>query len=123
MSQIEGKLKGMGLSLPEPATPVANYVTAVQSGNLVFVAGHGPARQPDGSRVLGKLGQKLTVEQGYESAKLVALNLLASLKAEIGDLDRVRRIIRLLCLINCTPDFVQQPAVANGASDLLVSLY
>ena len=121
MSAIEDKLKEMGLSLPPPPSPVANYVPAVISGNLVFLSGHVP-RNPDGSLVVGKLGADCSVDQGYQTAKQVTLALLASLKDAVGDLDRVKRIVRLFCMINASPDFAQHPAVANGASDLLVAL-
>ena len=121
MSAIEDKLKEMGLSLPPPPSPVANYVPAVISGNLVFLSGHVP-RNPDGSLVVGKLGDDCSVEQGYQIARQVTLALLASLKDAIGDLDRVKQMVRLFCMINSTQDFTQHPAVANGASDLLVAL-
>jgi enamine deaminase RidA (YjgF/YER057c/UK114 family) len=122
MSRAEERLAEQGLRLPEPPTAVANYVGAVRTGNLVFVSGHGPVR--DGRFVYtGKVGQDLDVEAGYQAAQLVCLNMLASLKAEIGDLDRVRRIVKLLGMVNCAPDFAQQPEVINGASDLLVQLY
>ena len=91
-------------------------------GELVFVSGHGPYR--DGEFVYrGKLGRELDVAAGQESARLVMLNLLASLKAEIGELDRVRRVVKLLVLVNSDPEFGEQPAVANGASDLLVDVF
>jgi enamine deaminase RidA (YjgF/YER057c/UK114 family) len=122
MSRAEERLAEQGLRLPEPPTAVANYVGAVRTGNLVFVSGHGPVR--DGRFVYtGKVGQDLDVEAGYQAAQLVCLNMLASLKAEIGDLDRVRRVVKLLGMVNCAPDFAQQPEVINGASDLLVQLY
>lgn len=95
---------------------------AVRSGNLVFLAGHGPVR-PDGSYITGSLGDGMTVEEGYEAARVTALALLASLKEEFGDLDRVNRIVKVLGMVRCTSDFEQQPAVINGASDLLVELY
>src|SRR5215212_6041368 len=118
MSQAEDRLKEKGLELPTPPSPIATYVTAVRSGNLVFVAGHGPSR--NGELIYrGKLGQDVDIETGYLAAQLVCLNMLASLKAEIGELDRVRRIVKLLGMVNCTPDFGQQPEVINGASDLL----
>jgi enamine deaminase RidA (YjgF/YER057c/UK114 family) len=122
MSRAEERLAEQGLRLPEPPTAVANYVGAVRTGNLVFVSGHGPVR--DGRFVYtGKVGQDLDVEAGYQAAQLVCLNMLASLKAEIGDLDRVRRVVKLLGMVNSAPDFAQQPEVINGASDLLVHLY
>mgnify|MGYP001379027173 CR=1 FL=1 len=121
MSVIEDRLKEIGLSLPNPSAPVANYLPAVISGNLAFLSGHVP-RNPDGSLIVGKLGDDISIEQGYEIAQQVILSLLSSLKVAIGDLDRVNRIIRLFCMVNATPDFSQHPAVANGASDTLVSL-
>jgi enamine deaminase RidA (YjgF/YER057c/UK114 family) len=119
---VEDRLNQLGLTLPEPPQPVANYVGAVQAGSLVFVSGHGP-RGPHGERPLGKVGRELTREQGYEAAKWCMLGCLASLKREIGDLDRVQRIVKLLGMVNCTEDFGEQPQVINGASDLLVELF
>jgi len=122
VTQVEAKLAKLGLSLPTPPSPVANYVRSVRVGNLVFLSGHGPTR--DGSFAFqGKVGAERTVEEGYQAAQLVMLNCLASLKEEIHDLDRVERIVKLLGMVNCTPDFGQQPEVINGASDLLVELY
>jgi enamine deaminase RidA (YjgF/YER057c/UK114 family) len=120
--QIEEKLTQMGLSLPTPAAPAGNYIGAVRVGNLLFVSGHGPRRQGE-SYITGKVGRDLTTEQAYEVAKIVMLNCLASVKREIGDLDRVKRIVKLLGMVNCTEDFTEQPKVINGASDLLVALY
>ena len=119
---VRQRLEELGLRLPPPPQAVANYVTAVRTGNLVFVAGHIPRRE-DGSWVTGRLGQDLTVEEGYQAARLAALGALSSLQATLGDLDKVRRVVRLLCMVNCTPDFTQQPQVANGASDLLVEVF
>ena len=122
MSQAEDRLKEKGLELPRPPSPLATYVTAVRTGNLVFLSGHGTSK--DGKMIyVGKVGQDLDVETAYQAAQLVCLNLLASLKAEIGDLDRVRRIVKLLGMVNATPDFGQQPEVINGASDLLVHVF
>jgi enamine deaminase RidA (YjgF/YER057c/UK114 family) len=100
---------------------MANYLPVVLSGNLAFLSGHVP-RNPDGSLVVGKLGDDCSVEEGYEIARQVTLTLLASLKNTIIDLDRVVRVVRLFCMVNARPDFVQHPAVANGASDLLIQL-
>jgi enamine deaminase RidA (YjgF/YER057c/UK114 family) len=120
--KIEAKLAEMGLELPSAPKPVANYVRIVRTGNLLFVSGHGPYR--DGKlQFLGKVGGDLTVEEGYQAARLVALNCLASVKEALGDLDRVKRVVKLLGMVNCTPEFGQQPEVINGASDLLVELY
>jgi enamine deaminase RidA (YjgF/YER057c/UK114 family) len=123
MSVVEDKLKQMGQTLPEPPVPVANYVPAVRTGSLLYLAGAGPSARADGTVPRGKLGEDLTVEEGYEVARLVGLNILARLKAELGDLERVKRIVKLLSMVNSAPDFEQQPAVANGCSDLLVELY
>src|SRR5215203_6839824 len=119
---VEQRLQELGITIGTPGRPVANYVGAVRTGNLVFISGHGP-RRPEGGSVTGKLGSDLTVEQGYEAAKLCMLACLASLQAEIGDLNRVRRIVKLLGMVNCAEDFLDPPRVINGASDLLVSLF
>ena len=122
MSQVEDRLRETGFELPSPSRAIANYVGAVRTGNLVFVSGHGPAK--DGRfTCTGKLGQDVDIETGYQAAQVVCLNMLASLKAEIGDLDRVRRIVKLLGMVNSAPDFDQQPEVINGASDLLVHIF
>lgn len=123
--EVEKKLAEMGLTLPPAPTPVANYVPAVRTGNLLFVSGHGPGVVKDGKveYIRGKLGKDLTVEQGYEAAKQVMLNILQSIKGVIGDLDKVRRVVKVLGFVNCTEDFPDQPKVINGASDLLVALY
>ena len=120
--KIEEKLTQMGLTLPTPAAPAGNYVGAVRVGNLLFVSGHGPRRQGE-AYITGKVGRDLTTEQAYEVAKIVMLNCLASVKREVGDLDHVKRIVKLLGMVNCTEDFTEQPKVINGASDLLVTLY
>jgi enamine deaminase RidA (YjgF/YER057c/UK114 family) len=123
--EIEKKLADMGLELPPIPTPVANYVPAVQVGSLLFLSGHGPALLKDGKVhfIQGKVGKDLTTEEGYEAAKQVTLNLLQSIKETIGDLDKVKRVVKLLGFVNCTEDFPNQPQVINGASDLLVELY
>jgi enamine deaminase RidA (YjgF/YER057c/UK114 family) len=120
--QIETKLKEMGVELPPAVTPVANYVPAARTGNLVFLSGHGPLKE-DGSLITGKLGSDLTIEQGYEAARRIAIGLLGSLKAQIGDLDKVKRVVKLLGLVNCTSDFKDQPKVINGASDFFVEVF
>jgi enamine deaminase RidA (YjgF/YER057c/UK114 family) len=118
---IAEKLAQMGLSLPPPGPPAGNYVGAVQVGNLLFVSGHGPRQQ--GVYITGKVGRDLSVEQAYEAAKVVMLNCLAAVQHEVGDLDRVKRVVKLLGMVNCTEDFTEHPQVINGASDLLVALY
>lgn len=121
----ERKLEALGLSLPPIPQPVANYVPLVRTGNLLFVSGHGPGVITDGklSFIQGKLGKDLDVEQGYDAARQVMLNILQSVKQELGDLDKVKRVVKLLGFVNCTPDFPDQPKVINGASDLLVELF
>ena len=119
---VEDRLTELGLTLPETPTPAGNYVPAVRSGNMIYVSGHGP-RQPDGLHVIGKVGHDLTVDEGYAAARLTMLNCLASLKAEIGDLDRVTRIVKLFGMVNCTEDFERHPEVINGGSDLLTALF
>jgi len=121
-TDIEARLRELGIELPAPAPPMANYVRAVRSGNLVFLAGHGP-RRADGSYVTGKVPSQVDPDSAKEAARLTATGLLASLKAEIGDLSRVRRIVRVVGMVNCDPSFDQQPAVINGCSDLLVELF
>jgi enamine deaminase RidA (YjgF/YER057c/UK114 family) len=118
----EERLAQLGLELPDPAPAVGNYVGAVQVGSLLFVSGHGPVR--DGEYIFrGKLGTDMDVDEGKRAAELVILNLLASVKAHLGELSRVQRVVKLLCLVNCAPDFGNQPAVANGASDVLVHMF
>ncbi len=118
----EERLKEKGLELPQPRKPIANYVGCVRTGNLVFVAGHGPDI-PGGKRWTGKVGLELTVEEGYTAAQQVALSMLATLKAEIGELSRVKRIVKLLGMVNSDPEFGDQPKVINGCSDLLTDLF
>jgi enamine deaminase RidA (YjgF/YER057c/UK114 family) len=118
----EERLAALGIELPAPPAPVANYVRAVTTGNLVFLAGHVP-RDEGGEIVRGKLGADLDVEQGAAAARLTAIALLASLRAEIGSLDRVARVVRVTGMVNSTPEFDQQPAVINGCSDLIVEVF
>ncbi|MFC1595449.1 RidA family protein [Gemmatimonadota bacterium] len=118
----EAKLLELGITLPEPPSPVANYVNAVRTGNLIFLAGKGP-RSADGTEITGKLGREVTIEEGYRAARLTAINQLAVLKAELGDLNRVVRIVKVLGMVNSDPSFVEQPAVINGFSDLMVEVF
>lgn len=119
----EERLKELGLDLPEKRKPMGNYVGCVRTGNLVFLSGHGPDRQGEPTRWRGKVGADLTVEDGYAAARDVALNLLTTLRGEIGDLSRVRRIVKVLGMVNSAPDFGDQPKVINGASDLFVEIF
>lgn len=118
----EARLKEKGIVLIAPGKPVANYVNAVRVGNLLFLAGKGPTK-PDGSNITGKVGKDLTIEQGYEAARLTAINHLAVLKAELGSLNKVKRIVKVLGMVNCTEDFKDQPKVVNGYSDLMVEIF
>lgn len=118
----EQKLKDLGITLFEPTKPIANYVKTVRTGNLVFVSGH-TSQRPDGTGFRGKLGKDLTIEQGYEAARLTAINLLSTLKAELGNLDRIKRIVKVTGFVNSAPDFGDQPKVINGCSDLLVAVF
>lgn len=119
---FEQRLKDLGIELPAPPKPVAIYVPAVQAGDLVFLSGVLPMR--DGKvAVEGKLGRDLTVEQGYEAARAAVLNALAIVRQEVGSLDRVKRVVKLVGHVASAEGFTQQPAVINGASDLLVKLF
>jgi len=116
------RLKELKITLNKPGTPVANYVKARTSGNLVFLSGHGP-RQPDGGFMQGKVGRELTLEEGYTAARLTGLDLLSSLEQEIGDLNRVKRFVKVLGMVNVDPSFTDMPRVINGFSDLMVDLF
>lgn len=118
----ELKLQEMGIIIPEASEPVANYVNVVRTGNLLFLAGKGPSL-PDGSYITGKVGQDLSIDQGNEAARLVGIAQLAVLKAELGDLNKVKRIVKVLGMVNCGPEFTQQPQVINGFSDLMVEVF
>lgn len=118
----EQTLTNMGIELAKPTPSSGNYVKAVRSGNLVFLAGH-ISTNPDGSAITGKLGKDLTIEQGYVAARTTAISLLSTLKAELGELAHVRRIVKVTGFVNSMPDFVDQPKVINGCSDLLVALF
>ncbi len=119
----ESNLKKMGIVVPEMTRPIANYVKYVRTGNLVFLSGHGP-RNNKGEDITGKLGANMTIEQGYEAAKACGIQLLSTLKDACGgDLKKVKRIVKVLGMVNCTTEFTQQPKVMNGFSDLMVSVF
>lgn len=118
----EQKLKELRIELPEIAPPVANYVNVVRSGNLLFLAGKG-SQNPDGSRITGKVGVDLTIEEGYEAAKSIAYQHLAVIKNEIGDLNKVVRIVKVLGMVNTTPEFTSHSQVINGYSDFMVQIF
>lgn len=113
----EEKLEELGLVLPKPRQAAGNYVSCVRTGNLIFTAGQGT------DEYRGKLGKDVTVEVGYDAAKQCMMNLLAVVKQEIGELSKVKRIVKILGFVNSTPDFTNQPKVMNGASDLLVEVF
>lgn len=120
--RIDQRLKDLGIALPVAATPIANYVPAVRTGNLVFIAGQLPLK--DGQvAVEGKLGDSVSLEQGVQAARLCALNILAQAKGAIGDLDRVVRVVKLTGFVACSPAFTQHPQVVNGASDVMVEVF
>lgn len=119
----DARLKEQNIRLPEPTKPIANYVGAVRVGSLLFVSGHGPLR-PDGKpSAQGKLGRELSVEQGYQVAREVGLNLLATIRTTVGSLDRVKRIVKVLGMVASAEGFGEQPKVINGFSDLMVEVF
>jgi enamine deaminase RidA (YjgF/YER057c/UK114 family) len=117
MTNPEGRLAELGIELPEPAQPGGNYVSARRHGDTLYLSGHGAAEP------LGKVGTDLTLEQGYEAARQTGLLLLAALRAELGSLDEVKSIVKLLGMVNCAPGFNNTPGVINGCSDLLVEVF
>jgi enamine deaminase RidA (YjgF/YER057c/UK114 family) len=122
MTHPEEKLEALGLTLPEPTPPLAAYVPAVRSGNLVYLSGQGPMREGK-LAYTGKVGADVDVEQAKDAARLACLSGLAALKAEVGDLAKVKRVVKLTVFVNSAPGFDQQPAVANGASELLQEVF
>ncbi len=121
MSRVAERLSELGIVLPDPAPPVANYVACSRLGDVLYVGGHGPT---DGTRVvIGKIGRDLTPEQGREAARLTGLSILATMQAELGDLDRVARIVKVYGMVNVAPGFDRTPAVIDGCSDLFVDVF
>jgi enamine deaminase RidA (YjgF/YER057c/UK114 family) len=118
----EAMLREMQLELPPPPKPVGVYKPMVILGNLVYVSGHGPLR-PDKSLITGRVGDDLDLEAGKKAARQVGLTILATLRSELGNLDRVKRVIKLLGMVNCTPDFREHPQVINGCSELFASIF
>ena len=119
---IEDRLAALGLQLPPVPKPIGNYVAGVAVGNLLFMSGIGP-RRPEGGVVAGRLGESMDIEQGYQAAQLVALNMLANIRAALGSLDRVERVVKTLGMVNSAPDFDQHPKVIDGFADLLVQVF
>ncbi|MBL8573158.1 MAG: RidA family protein [Hyphomicrobiaceae bacterium] len=120
MSTVEARLATLGVTLPNPAKPAANYIPAVVTGNLLFISGQIPMG-PNGIEFVGKLGADMDVETGAAAARLCAINVLAQVKAAIGDLDKIKRCVKLTGFVNSAPDFGDQPKVINGASDFIVA--
>jgi enamine deaminase RidA (YjgF/YER057c/UK114 family) len=116
------KLKELGIELFAPSKPMANYVKAVRVGNLLYLSGHGPGKA-DGTNITGKVGSELTTEDGYAAARQTGISLLSTLKGELGDLNKVKRIVKVLGMVNCTDTFTDQPKVINGFSDLMVAVF
>ncbi|TYZ65913.1 hypothetical protein PybrP1_004244 [[Pythium] brassicae (nom. inval.)] len=122
MGRIDDRLTELNYVLPAPTSPAGNYVNIVRSGNLLFTAGH-VSMSASGELIKGKVGQDLTPEEGYKAAHRVVLSLLATLKNELGDLDHIKRFVKLTGFVNCVDGFASQPAVINGASDALVEIF
>ena len=118
----EQKLKQLGIELGTVSAPVANYVNAVRTGNLLYLAGKGPRADAKGVRPAGKVGRDFTAEQAYQHARSVGMDLLAVMRAELGSLDRVKRVVKVLGMVNAVPEFTDHPKVINGCSDLFVEV-
>jgi enamine deaminase RidA (YjgF/YER057c/UK114 family) len=124
LMRAEARLKERNITLPAQPTPMANYVSAVRTGDLLFLSGHGPMRSKEGKpSVTGKVGKDLTLEQGYQAAREVGLNLLATTRNALGSLDKVKRVVKVLGMVNSAPGFGDQPKVMNGFSDLMVEVF
>jgi len=123
VSKTADRIKELGITLPESPSPVANYIPVVKTGNLIYLSGVGPADKPDGTSYTGKLGKDLSIDQGYDAARLTAVNLISRLNGFLDDLDQVKQIVKVLSMVNATPDFLDPPAVTNGCSDLLVEVF
>jgi len=120
---VEERIAELGIELQTPTPPTANYVRAIRTGNLVFLAGHGPDR-PEGGQVTGTMGTgELTLEEGQEAARFTGISLLTSLKAEIGDLNKVSRIVKVTGMVNADPSYTEHSQVINGFSDLMVEIF
>ena len=118
----EARLKDLGITLSEPSSPVANYVNTVLTGNLLYLSGKGPL-QDNGEYIQGKVGEDLTIEEGYQAARITGINLISALKSAVGDLKKVKQIVRVTGMVNSASDFTEHPKVVNGCSDLLVEVF
>jgi enamine deaminase RidA (YjgF/YER057c/UK114 family) len=123
MASPESRLKELNIVLPTPPKPVAKYKPAVLVGNMLYVSGHGPAKLGDQAPLLGKVGAKLTTEQGKESARLVGINILSTVRNTLDSLDRIKRLVKTLGMVNATPDYVDHPTVINGFSELMAQVF
>ena len=119
----EAQLKEKNITLPRPPVPLANFIGAVRVGTLLFVSGHGPLGADGKPTVLGKLGRDLSVEQGYKAARVVGLNVLATVRGNLGSLDKVKRVVKVFGMVNSDEGFKDQPKVINGFSDLIVEVF
>jgi enamine deaminase RidA (YjgF/YER057c/UK114 family) len=119
--EIEARLKSLGIVLPVPGKPAANYVPFVVSGKLLFISGQVPTT-PEGVKFVGKVGREYSIEEGQQAARLCAISLLGVAKAAVGDLDRIQRIVKVVGFVNATPDFPDVHKVVNGASDLITEV-
>ena len=122
-SKPEVRLQELHLTLPPAPQPMAKYKTAVLAGNMLYVSGHGPTKSDGKSLVAGKVGADLTLQQGKEAARLVGLAILSTVRNTLGSLDKVKRLVKALGMVNCTPDFKDQPAVMNGFSELMAEVF
>ncbi len=118
----EQNLQNLGIVLPKPSSPLFNYVKFVRTGNLIYLSGQGPVKA-DGTFITGKLGRDLSIEEGAAAAKLTGINLIATLQTAVGDLSKVKRIVKVFGMVNCTDNFYDQPKVINGFSDLMVAVF
>jgi len=123
VSSAEARLKELNITLPPPGKPMARYKMAVRVGNMLYVSGHGPSKLTDKTPVTGQCGGDLTVEQGKESARAVGINILATVRDQLGSLDKVKRLVKTLGMVNSTPQFGQHPAVINGFSELMAEVF
>jgi enamine deaminase RidA (YjgF/YER057c/UK114 family) len=120
-NEIDSRLQKLGITLPAPGTPAANYVPTVTTGKLVFVSGQVP-NTAAGTQFVGKVGREFTVEQGREAARICAINILGALKAALGDLGKINRVVKVVGFVNAVPDFTEPHKVINGASDLITEV-
>ena len=122
-TSAEARLKELNITLPAPGKPMARYKMAVRVGNMLYLSGHGPAKVSTTTPIAGRCGQDMSTEQGKECARAVGLNILATVRDQLGSLDKVKRLVKTLAMVNSTPDFLHHPAVVNGYSDLMAEVF